>query len=506
MYSNISTCCLEGLIGYKIDCECDLANGMRSFNIVGLPDASIKESKERVRSAIENTGIKFPVKRITINLAPANLKKEGSQLDLAIAVSILSSMGIIEVPDKSWAFIGELSLDGRLNAIDGCLCMVLSLKEMGFSRVFVPKGNSKECSMVKGIEKVSLDSLDSLIKILNGEIDATFIEEEEVKTDDIFYKVDFSDIKGQKLLKRAMEIAAAGFHNLLMIGPPGSGKTMAAMRLPTILPEMSFDEVMETTKIYSVAGLLNNSRIVSQRPFRAPHHTCSNVSLIGGGRIPKPGEISLAHNGILFLDELPEFSKATIEVLRQPLETKEITITRINASLTYPANFLFIAGMNPCPCGYHGDPNHECSCSLTQITNYLNKVSRPILDRIDIHVEVSPVKLDELTAEEKAESSADIRKRVQKAREIQKERFKKIDITTNSQMTSSQIRKYCPLSRDLKDIMNLAFDKYKFSARSFDKIIKLARTVADLEGSADIKGPHLMEAIRYRTVDQKYWG
>lgn len=506
MYSNISTCCLEGLMGYKIACECDLANGMRSFNIVGLPDASIKESKERVRSAIENTGIKFPVKRITINLAPANLKKEGSQLDLAIAVSILSSMGIVACPDEKFAFIGELSLDGKLNAIDGCLCMVLSLKEMGFTRVFVPKDNSKECSMVKGIEKVGLDSLDSLIKILNKEIEPTFIEEEIISVENSHSKLDFSDIKGQKLLKRAMEIAAAGFHNLLMIGPPGSGKTMAAMRLATILPDMSFDEIMETTKIYSVAGLLKDSRIISTRPFRSPHHTASNVSLIGGGRVPKPGEISLAHNGCLFLDELPEFSKATIEVLRQPLESKEITITRINASLTYPANFLFIAGMNPCPCGYHGDPNHECSCSLTQINNYLNKISRPILDRIDIHVEVSPVKLDELTQKEKCESSADIKKRVERARQIQKERFKNKSFITNSQMSSNDIRKYCKLTKELEAIMNLAFDKYKFSARSFDKILKLSRTIADLENSSDIEANHLMEAIRYRTVDQKYWG
>ena len=323
---------------------------------------------------------------------------------------------------------------------------------------------------------------------------------------EIQYDVDFSDIKGQKFLKRAMEISAAGFHNLLMIGPPGSGKTMSAMRLSTILPDMSFDEIMETTKIYSVAGLLGEKNIVTTRPFRSPHHTASQVSLIGGGRVPKPGEISLAHNGALFLDELPEFSKSTIEVLRQPLETKNITITRVNASLSYPANFLFVAGMNPCPCGYFGDPNHECTCSQNQIANYLNKVSRPILDRIDIHVEVSPVKLDELTTDEKCETSEQIKKRVEAAREIQKQRFEKENITTNAQMNTRQIRKYCKLNDELNSIIQLAFDKYKFSARSFDKILKISRTIADLDGKENIEAKHLMEAIRYRTVDQKYWG
>ena len=349
MYSKVKTCCLEGLNGYVVECECDLANGLRSFNIVGLPDTSIKESKERVRSAIENTGIRFPVKRITINLAPANLRKEGSQLDLAIAMAILQSMGVVEDFSEKWAFIGELSLDGRLNPVNGSLCMVLSLKDLGYERVYIPKQNAQECSMVKGIEKVCVESLDEIIRMLNGEQETKILDDIDIMQQEIQYDVDFSDIKGQKFLKRAMEISAAGFHNLLMIGPPGSGKTMSAMRLSTILPDMSFDEIMETTKIYSVAGLLGEKNIVTTRPFRSPHHTASQVSLIGGGRVPKPGEISLAHNGALFLDELPEFSKSTIEVLRQPLETKNITITRVNASLSYPANFLFVAGMNPCP-------------------------------------------------------------------------------------------------------------------------------------------------------------
>ncbi|MDU1878069.1 MAG: YifB family Mg chelatase-like AAA ATPase [Finegoldia magna] len=506
MYSKVNTCCLEGLNGYVVECECDLANGLRSFNIVGLPDTSIKESKERVRSAIENTGIRFPVKRITINLAPANLRKEGSQLDLAIAMAILQSMGVVEDFSEKWAFIGELSLDGRLNPVNGSLCMVLSLKDLGYERVYIPKQNAQECSMVKGIEKVCVESLDEIIRILNGEQETKVLDDIDIMQQEIQYDVDFSDIKGQKFLKRAMEISAAGFHNLLMIGPPGSGKTMSAMRLSTILPDMSFDEIMETTKIYSVAGLLGEKNIVTTRPFRSPHHTASQVSLIGGGRVPKPGEISLAHNGALFLDELPEFSKSTIEVLRQPLETKNITITRVNASLSYPANFLFVAGMNPCPCGYFGDPNHECTCSQNQIANYLNKVSRPILDRIDIHVEVSPVKLDELTTDEECDTSEQIKKRVQAAREIQKQRFEKENITTNAQMNTRQIRKYCKLNDELNSIIQLAFDKYKFSARSFDKILKISRTIADLDGKENIEAKHLMEAIRYRTVDQKYWG
>lgn len=354
MYSKIMTCVLEGLQGYSIEVEADIAKGLQSFNIVGLPDISIKESKERVRSAISNSGFKFPIGRITINLAPANLKKEGSQLDMAIAVSILTAFGIIyNIPSKNTAFIGELALDGRIMDIQGALPMAISLKELGYEKVIVPFGNKEECSLVKGIDIIPIKNLDDLIKYLNCELKI------ESYNDDVFspidvnpnYEIDFNEIKGQENLKRAMEIAAAGEHNLIMIGPPGAGKTMAAMRLPTILPPLSFEEAIECTKIYSVSGNLKENKLVNERPFRAPHHTSSSVSIIGGGRIPMPGEISLAHNGALFLDELPEFNKSTIEVLRQPLEEKNITISRANATLTYPANFLFIAGMNPCPCG-----------------------------------------------------------------------------------------------------------------------------------------------------------
>lgn len=502
------TCVLEGLNGYAIEVEADIARGLQSFNIVGLPDISIKESKERVRSAISNSGYTFPIGRITINLAPANLKKEGSQLDISIAISILTAFGVIyNIPSNNTAFIGELSLDGRIMSIQGALPMVISLKELGFKKIIVPEDNKEECSLVKGVNIIPVKSLKSLVDYLNDEIKI------ENYNDDIFtsteinpnYDMDFSEIKGQENLKRAMEIAAAGEHNLIMIGPPGAGKTMAAMRLPTILPPLNFEEAIECTKIYSVSGNLKENKLIVERPFRAPHHTSSSVSIIGGGRIPMPGEVSLAHNGALFLDELPEFNRNTIEVLRQPLEEKEITISRANATLTYPANFLFIAGMNPCPCGYYGSEVHECSCTLPQIQRYLAKVSRPILDRIDIHIEVEPVKLNELTSNAESESSDTIRKRVIKARNIQNKRFKDEKIKTNGQMNNRLIKKYVKLSKELNVILEKSYDKYKFSARTINKILKLSRTIADLDGKENVESSHLLEAIRFRTVDTKYW-
>ncbi len=509
MYSKIYTCFLEGLQGYKVEVEADIARGLQAFNIVGLADVSIKEAKERVRSAITNSGFKFPLGRITINLAPANLKKEGSQLDISIGVAILTAHGtVIKEPEEDISFIGELSLDGRLMAVDGALPMAISLKEMGFKRVVVPEENKEECSLVKGIDIIPVENLSQLVDYLNEKVQI------EPFNDDVFkdfhqeddYEIDFSEIKGQSNLKRAMEIAAAGEHNLLMIGPPGAGKTMAAMRLPTILPPLDFDESMECTKIYSVSGELKENKLITKRPFRAPHHTSSSVSIIGGGRIPKPGEISLAHNGALFLDELPEFPKSTIEVLRQPLEEKTITISRANATLTYPANFLFVAGANPCPCGYFGSEDHECNCSAFQIKRYLGKISRPILDRIDIHVDVKPVKLKDLRDNTKEESSSEIRKRVVATRKMQKERFDKEKIKTNGQMNNRLIKKYVKLSKDLDELLESAYEKYKFSARSINKILKLCRTIADLDNSQEILEKHLLEAIRFRTVDTKYWG
>ena len=509
MYSKINTCVLQGLNGYIIEVETDLSRGLPVFNIVGLPDTSIKESKERVRTAIKNSGFQFPLNRITVNLAPANLKKEGSQLDLSIALGILQAMGIIDdFHYKDIAFIGELSLDGRLNPIEGALPMIISMRESNIKRCIVPYGNKDESCVVEDVEIIPVENLKEAIDYLNGEKEILPYKNKSSllleKNQD--FDIDFSDIKGQEGLKRSLEVAAAGFHNILIIGPPGSGKTMAARRLSTILPELSFDEAIEVTKIYSVAGLLKSNALIKGRPFRAPHHTTSSTSLIGGGRIPKPGEVSLAHNGVLFLDEIPEFKKEVLEVLRQPMEDETVTISRVNATLTYPSKFMMVASMNPCPCGYLGDPFHECTCSQSSIDRYLGKISNPLLDRIDIHIEVLPVEYRELRGEKIEEKSEDIRYRVNKAREIQLERYKGDNIYSNSQLNPKNIKKYCKLNKEADKIMKNAFNRYRFSARTYNKILKVARTIADLDGEDTILEKHILEAIRYRSLDNEYWG
>ena len=508
MYSKTKTCVLNGLNGYAVDVEADLSMGLQAFNIVGLPDLSIKESKERVKSAISNSGYKLPPGRITINLAPANLKKDGSQMDLSIAVSLLLAIGIIELlPNENAVFLGELSLDGRIITFDGALPMIISLKELGYTDFFIPYSIKDEVNIVKDVNLYPVNDLKELISHLNGE---QLIKKEEFVSvnlsNNVKYDVDFSDIKGQENLKRAMEISAAGGHNLMMIGTPGSGKSMIAKRMPTILPKLTFEECIECTKIYSVAGKLENNKLITTRPFRSPHHTSSPISLVGGGKIPKPGEISLAHNGVLFLDELPEFSKQTIEVLRQPMEDGKITISRVNSSVTYYSNFITICALNPCPCGNFGLQTNECTCSQLQIQKYLSKISGPILDRIDIQVEVEPVKFNELASKDQSETSESIRKRVEKAREMQLKRYKEDKIYSNSQLSARQIKKYIILDEKLEKIIEFAFKKFKFSARSFNKILKLTRTIADLEGSEIIKEEHLLEAIRYRSLNNKYWG
>lgn len=512
MISKISSLTIVGIDAIPIEIEVDIKNGLPGVVVVGLPDPSVKESKDRINAAIRNCGFEFPLKRITINLAPASIKKEGALFDLPIAVGVLASSQQIKPQNlDKYFFIGELALDGRLRPGNGSLsaawCVYKYFKKRGEEGALIlPLENAKEAAILEKIKVYGFSHLNEVAAFLEGRLQAepVKIEAEKYFNKPVSHDVDFEDVKGQPFAKRAVEVSAAGSHNALLIGPPGSGKSMLAKRMPTILPQMTLEEAIETTKIHSVMGLLEKDEpIIKTRPFRSPHHTTSSAGLIGGGSIPKPGEISLAHNGVLFLDELPEFNRACLESLRQPLEGGQVHISRSSASLKFPSNFMLIAAMNPCPCGYFTDPKRVCRCQPHQIQRYLSKISGPLLDRIDIHIEVQPVKYQQIRAEAKEETSAEIRQRIDTARGIQLRRFQKEAIFSNSQMKSKHIKKYCRLDEESNKLLKDAFEELGISARGLDKILKVSRTIADLEASENILSHHLAEAINYRTLDKQ---